>query len=80
MIESFNGLYKSELIHNKGPWSGLGAVEWATLGYVDWFNNRRLHGEITPEPGYTTPAAFEADYYRQHVPTNQVGTQTPESL
>jgi putative transposase len=80
MIESFNGLYKWELIHNKGPWTGLEAVEWATLEYVDWFNNRRLHGEITPGPGYNTPSAFEADHYRQHVSNNQVETQTPEPL
>ena len=31
------------------------------MTYVDWFNHRRLHGEITDGPGYTTPAAFEAD-------------------
>jgi putative transposase len=68
MVESFNGLYKWELIYPKGPWAGLEDVEWATLTYVDWFNNRRLHGEITDGPGYTTPAAFEAAYYRQTTP------------
>lgn len=80
MIESFNGLYKWELIYKNGPWSGLEAVEWATLEYVDWFNHRRLHGEITTGPGYTTPTAFEADHYRQTVPTQRVETQTPEPL
>ena len=45
------------------------------LTYVDWFNNRRLHGEITDGPGYTTPAACEAAYYRQTTPTTQAGTQ-----
>ena len=55
-------------------------VEYATLTYVDWFNNRRLHGGITQGPGYTTPANYEADYYRQNVPTEPVSTQTPESL
>ena len=54
LVESFNGLYKWELIYPKGPWSGLEDVEFATLTYVDWFNNRRLHGQITPGPGYTT--------------------------
>ena len=44
-------------------------VEFATLTYVDWFNNRRLHGQIEPGPGYTTPAAFETDYNSHHVPT-----------
>jgi putative transposase len=62
MAESFNGLYKWELIYPRGPWRGLADVEFATLGYVDWFNHRRLHGEITDDASYTTPAEFEADY------------------
>ena len=69
LVESFNGLYKWELIYPKGPWNGLEDVEFATLTYVDWFNNRRLHGQITNGPGYTTPAAFEANYNCQNVPT-----------
>ncbi len=80
LVESFNGLYKWELIYPKGPWTGLSDVEFATLTYVDWFNHRRLHGKIIPGPGYTTPANYEADYYRQNVPTEPVKTQTPESL
>ena len=80
LVESFNGLYKWELIYPKGPWKGLADVEFATLTYVDWFNQRRLHGGITPGPGYITPANHEADYYRQNVPTEPVRTQTPESL
>jgi putative transposase len=75
LVESFNGLYKWELIYPKGPWTGLEDVEWATLTYVDWFNNRRLHGQITEGPSYTTPAAFEADHYRQTTPTTKTGTQ-----
>ena len=71
LVESFNGLYKWELIYPKGPWRGLGDVEFATLTYVDWFNNRRLHGQIEPGPGFTTPAAFENEHYRQTVPTRQ---------
>lgn len=71
MVESFNGLYKWELIYKQGPWNGLDDVEFATLTYVDWFNNRRLHGEIEPGPGFSTPAAFEAAYYHQTVPTRQ---------
>lgn len=75
LVESFNGLYKWELIYPQGPWSGLDDVEWATLTYVDWFNNRRLHGEITDGPGYTTPATCEAAYYRQTTPAAEAGTQ-----
>jgi len=49
----------------QGPWQGLDDVELATLGYVDWFNHRRLHGEITDNNSYLTPAELEVLYYRQ---------------
>ena len=65
MAESFNSLYKWELIYPQGPWKGLDDVEFATLGYIDWFNHRRLHGEITDDNSYVTPAEVEATYYRQ---------------
>jgi putative transposase len=61
LAESFNGLYKAELIRHAGPWRGLDDVEYATLEYVHWFNYRRLHGEL----GMITPAEFEATFYRQ---------------
>jgi putative transposase len=61
LAESFNGLYKAELIHHRGPWRGLDDVEYATLEYVDWFNQRRLHGELEMLP----PAEFEALYYER---------------
>lgn len=75
MIESFNGLYKSELIYRQGPWRGLDHVEFATLEYVDWFNHRRRHSEITNDSSYTTPAGHEATYYRQTVTAEQAVTQ-----
>jgi putative transposase len=58
LAESFHGLYKTELIRHRGPWRGLEDVEYATLEYIDWFNYRRLHGEL----GMVTPAEFEAAY------------------
>ena len=58
LAESFNGLYKTELIRHRGPWRGLDDVEYATLEYVDWFNHRRLHGEL----GMIPPAEFEATF------------------
>jgi putative transposase len=64
--EAFNSLYKWELIYPKGPWTGLDDVEFVTMGYIDWFNHRRLHGEITDDNSYVTPAEFEAAYYRQN--------------
>jgi putative transposase len=60
LAESINGLYKTELVRNKGPWRGLDDLELATLEWVDWFNHRRLfedHGRIPP-------AEFEDRYYR----------------
>jgi putative transposase len=65
LAESFNGLYKTELIRHVGPWRGLDDVEYATLEYVDWFNHRRLHGEL----GMITPAEFEVTYNQQPAPT-----------
>jgi len=59
LAESFHGLYKAELIRHNGPWQGLDDVEFATLEYVDWFNHRRLHGEL----GMVPPAEFEAHYH-----------------
>jgi putative transposase len=56
MAEAFNSLYKAELVRNKGPWRGLDDLEMATVEYIDWYNNRRLHGEI----GHVPPAEYEA--------------------
>jgi putative transposase len=75
MAESFNGLYKWELIYRQGPWRGIDDVEFATMTYVDWFNHRRLHGEITNDTSYTTPADFEANYYSQNPTALEAVTQ-----
>jgi len=56
-----NGLYKAEVIHRRGPWRSFEAVEFATLEWVDWFNNRRLLEPIGNRP----PAEAEAAYYAQ---------------
>ena len=61
LAESFHGLYKAELIRHEGPWRGLDDVEFATLAYVDWFNHRRLHGEL----GMVPPAEYEARYHER---------------
>jgi transposase InsO family protein len=52
LAETINGLYKTEVIHRRGPWRSFEAVEFATLEWVDWFNNRRLLDPI----GYIPPA------------------------
>jgi transposase InsO family protein len=59
LSETINGLYKAELIHRRGPWRSFEAVEFATLEWVDWFNNRRLMGPI----GNIPPAEAEHRYY-----------------
>jgi putative transposase len=61
LAESTIGLFKTELIRRHGPWRTLDDVELATLGWVDWFNQQRLHGQIGDMP----PAELEATYYRQ---------------
>ena len=55
LAETIIGLYKSEVIHRRGPWRNLEAVEYATLEWVDWFNHRRLLEPI----GNVPPAEFE---------------------
>ncbi|GAA1180524.1 integrase core domain-containing protein [Pseudonocardia alaniniphila] len=64
LAESFNGLFKTELIRPHGPWRGLDDLELAVLEYVDGFNYRRLHSEISMLP----PAEAETAYYRQNDP------------
>ena len=59
LAETINGLYKAEVIHRRGPWKSFEAVEFATLEWVDWFNNRRLLEPI----GNIPPAEAEATYY-----------------
>jgi putative transposase len=59
LAETINGLYKAEVIHRRGPWKSFEAVEFATLEWVDWFNNRRLLEPI----GNIPPAEAEAAYY-----------------
>ena len=60
LAETIIGLYKTEVIHLRGPWRHLDAVEYATLEWVDWFNNRRLLEPI----GNVPPAEFEARYHQ----------------
>jgi transposase InsO family protein len=59
LAETINGLFKAEVIRRRGPWKDREAVEYATLEWVDWFNNRRLLEPI----GNVPPAEFEKVYY-----------------
>jgi transposase InsO family protein len=59
LAETINGLYKAEVIHRRGPWRSFEAVEFATLEWVNWFNNRRLLEPI----GNIPPAEAEERYH-----------------
>lgn len=59
LAETVIGLYKTELVHRRGPWRGLDDLELATLDWVGWFNNRRLFGTLDHVP----PAEFERSRY-----------------
>jgi putative transposase len=56
MAEAFNSLFKAELVRNKGPWRGIDDLEIAVAEYIDWYNHRRLHGEL----GLIPPVEREA--------------------
>src|SRR3954453_1331162 len=74
LAETIIGLYKIELVRNRGPWRGLDDLEYATLEWVDWFNHRRLfeaHGHIPP-------AEHEENYYRQNSSAVARVEETPE--
>ncbi len=57
-MESTIGLF-NELIKPRRPWKTLSDVELATAEYVNWYNHRRLHGEI----GHVPPVEYENKYY-----------------
>lgn len=59
LAETINGLHKAEVIRRREPWRSFEAVEFATLKWVDWFNNRRLMEPI----GNIPPAEAEERYY-----------------
>ena len=60
LAETINGLFKAEVIHRRGPWHTFKAVEFATLEWVDWFNNRRLLEPIVNMP----PTEAEQNLYK----------------
>ena len=83
MAEALNSLFKAECIRNpvmrpKGGWKSVVDVEVAVAEYVDWFNHRRLHGEI----GLVPPAEYEdhhwatlhSEHYRKNPVLTEVGS------
>ncbi len=50
--ESLIGLYKLECVRRDGPFRNVDGLELATLSWVDWFNNHRLHSRCTGQGGW----------------------------
>lgn len=71
LMETINGLYKAECIRttvfHDGPYKTIADVEYATAGWVDWYNNRRLHGSLAMMP----PVEFEQAHYAALNPEQQ---------
>lgn len=65
LAETINGLFKAEVIHRRGPWRSVKAVEYATLEWIDWYTHCRL---LTPI-GNIPPAEAEARYYHAQAET-----------
>jgi transposase InsO family protein len=64
LAETVNGYYKAELVRgpeHPGPWKSVEELELATLGWVHWHNQERLHGFIGDVP----PAEFEEAFYAE---------------
>jgi len=63
LMETVIGLFKTECIRttvfHAGPYRTIADVEWATAGWVDWWNNRRLHSSLA----YQAPEEFEQAHY-----------------
>lgn len=71
LMETINGIYKAECIRttvfHEGPYKTIADVEYATAGWVDWYNHRRLHGSLK----MVSPSKFEADHYAAPTPEPQ---------
>ena len=59
VIDRFKTECIRTIVFHPGPYRTLGDVEYPTAGWVDWYNNRRLHGTL----GMLTPVEFEQAHY-----------------
>ncbi|MGW8955917.1 integrase core domain-containing protein [Streptomyces sp. NPDC055709] len=62
LMEPTIGQFKTELIKPRWPWKTRSDIGMATAEWVDWYNHRRLHGEI----GHVPPAEYEAIYHQRY--------------
>ena len=68
LAETTNGLYKTECVHGPDaprPWDDVDELELATLSWVHWFNEERLHSHC----GHVPPAEHEAAFYAAQLAT-----------
>lgn len=65
--ESLIGLYKAECVRPEGPWRGTDDLELATLNWVHWYNEHRLHSSLD----YRPPVEYENEYYSHINPQQQ---------
>ena len=72
LAESVIGLFKTEVIHRRGPWKGIDEVEFATLEWVAWYNTRRLLEPL----GYVPPDEFERAYYNRQTASAELAVVT----
>ena len=75
MAEAFNSLFKAELVRNKGPWKRINDLEIAVAEYIDWYNHRRLHGEL----GLVPPVEHEDDTPAPSPPGRPPAGENPAS-
>jgi len=61
LAETVVGLYKNECVKIDGPFRTVDELELATLSWVHWCNENRLHSAIGDIP----PIELEALYYRE---------------
>ena len=75
LMESINGLYKAECIHaavcHDGPYKTIADVEYATPGWVDWYNNRTLHSTLGNVPPVEDEQAHYAALNREPHPVQE---------
>jgi putative transposase len=73
LAESVNALYKAELIYgpDQGPWRTVEEVELATLMWVKWYNEQRIHGYLNNIP----PTEYEDAYHAQRSGKQLIGNQ-----
>jgi putative transposase len=76
MAEAFNSLFKAELVRNRGPWKNIDELEIAVAEYIDWFNFRRLHGEI----GLVPPVEFEIQHRSNTLPEQPAQRELEASI